>query len=238
MRLPMSRNNMISSRHILAAASAFVIAFSNISARAGDPARSAEYDYEPPVPGSYQLPVIKTAADGVVLDAQGRTLHLRDVTRGRVTVLSFIYSRCADGRACPYATGVLGQLRRLSAEDPALASGLRLVSMSFDPAVDTPAQMATYASVAGNDPHAAEWRFLTTASPRDLQPILEAYGQAVNRKANPNDPTGPLNHNLRVFLIDRLGRVRNIYSSGMLDVRLVLADVRTLLIESQSSALR
>jgi cytochrome oxidase Cu insertion factor (SCO1/SenC/PrrC family) len=53
----------------------------------------------------------------------------------------------------------------------------------------------------------------------------------VQRKQNPNDPTGPLQHNLRVFLIDRTGHVRNIYSSGTLDVRLVLADVRTLLME-------
>jgi hypothetical protein len=35
----------------------------------------------------------------------------------------------------------------------------------------------------------------------------------------------------RVFLIDRSGRVRNIHSSGTLDVRLVLTDVQTLLME-------
>ena len=33
------------------------------------------------------------------------------------------------------------------------------------------------------------------------------------------------------ILIDRDGNIRNIYSSGTLDVRLVLADVRTLLAE-------
>jgi protein SCO1/2 len=36
---------------------------------------------------------------------------------------------------------------------------------------------------------------------------------------------------LRVFLIDRDGNIRNIYSSGTLDVRLVLADIKTLLAE-------
>ena len=40
-----------------------------------------------------------------------------------------------------------------------------------------------------------------------------------------------LYHILRVFLIDREGRIRNIYSSGTLDPRLVLADVKTLLLE-------
>jgi protein SCO1 len=68
-----------------------------------------------------------------------------------------------------------------------------------------------------------------------LQPILAAYGQAVDRKQNPYDPTGPLNHTLRVFLIDRAGNIRNIYSSGTLDARLVLADVKTLLLEESQT---
>jgi cytochrome oxidase Cu insertion factor (SCO1/SenC/PrrC family) len=220
---------------VLSSALAFLLVPGIITCVADLP-RSAEYDYDPPAPGTYRLPVIKTAADGAVLDSQGHALRLRDVTRDRVTVLSFIYSRCADARACPYATGVLAQLHRLSADDPALADGLRLVSMSFDPAVDTPAQMAAYAGLARTDRRAAEWRFLTTESPEQLRPILDAYGQAVSRKQNPSDPAGPLNHNLRVVLIDRRGRVRNIYSTGTLDVRLVLADVRTLLLESEKGS--
>jgi len=43
--------------------------------------------------------------------------------------------------------------------------------------------------------------------------------------------TGPVYHPLRVFLIDRDRRIRNIYSSGTLDPRLMLADVKTLLLE-------
>ena len=193
---------------------------------------AAEFDYEPPRPGSYALPVVRSAADGEVLDTMGRSLRLRDLTRGRVTVMSFIYTRCSAARACPYATGVLRELHRASAEDAALASGLRLVSMSFDPANDMPQRMADYAAFGRSNKPTAEWRFVTTASKEKLQPILEAYGQAVDRKQNPADPTGPLNHTLRVFLIDREGRVRNIYSSATLDTRLVLADVKTLMMEN------
>lgn len=54
----------------------------------------------------------------------------------------------------------------------------------------------------------------------------------MDKKQNPLAPTGPLNHTLRVFLVDSAGNILNIYSSGTLDVRLVLADVRTLLLES------
>lgn len=195
----------------------------------GSSSRSSEYDYDTPVPGSYTLPVIKPAADGEVVDTRGIPMQLRNLTHDRVTVMSFIYTRCAAAKACPYATGVLRQLHRLSADDPALAKKMRLVSMSFDPANDTPERMAAYSAQASERPNAAEWRFITTRSPQKLQPILDAFGQAVDRKANPHDPTGPLNHTLRVFLIDRDGNVRNIYSSGTLDVRLVLADVRTLM---------
>jgi protein SCO1 len=53
----------------------------------------------------------------------------------------------------------------------------------------------------------------------------------VDKRANASDPQGPLYHTLRVFLIDREGLIRNIYSSGTLDPRLIVADVKTLLLE-------
>jgi cytochrome oxidase Cu insertion factor (SCO1/SenC/PrrC family) len=210
----------------------FITGWLGGTALATDLPRSGDYDYVPPAPGSYTLPVVKSAADGEVLDSTGRPLHLRELTRGRVTVLSFIYTRCAARKACPYATGVLMELHQRSSQDPQLAKHMRLVSLSFDPEGDTPERMAAYARVAEGTASAAQWHFLTTRSQSELQPILEAYGQAVDRKRNPLDPTGPLNHTLRVFLIDAEGTIRNIYSADTLDPRLVLADVRTLLMES------
>jgi protein SCO1 len=111
---------------------------------------------------------------------------------------------------------------------------MRLVSMSFDPGNDTPERMGAYAKVAQSGKPAAEWRFITTRSQEKLNPILAAYGQAVDAKRNASDRAGPLNHTLRVYLIDREGSIRNIYSSGTLDVRLVLADVKTLLLEEKT----
>jgi protein SCO1/2 len=61
---------------------------------------------------------------------------------------------------------------------------------------------------------------VTEKSCAELESILNGYGQAVDNRQNASDPQGPLYHVLRVFLIDRGGRIRNIYSSGMLDVRL------------------
>jgi cytochrome oxidase Cu insertion factor (SCO1/SenC/PrrC family) len=73
--------------------------------------------------------------------------------------------------------------------------------------------------------------FATAKSRQELDAILNGYGQAVDKRSNPNDPQGPLYHVLRVFLIDCEGRIRNIYSSATLDPRLVVADVKTLLLE-------
>ena len=193
--------------------------------------RDSDYDYDPPVPGSYSLPVVRTAADGAIFDSNGKPLNLRDLTHGRITVLSFIYTRCAAMKACPYAAGVLNQLHLLSVDEPTLAKNMRLVSMSFDPDYDTPQRLAAYSEKFLEEKSGCEWRFATAKSRADLESILAAYGQAVDKRANASDPQGPLYHTLRVFLIDREGRIRNIYSSGTLDPRLVVADVKTLLLE-------
>jgi protein SCO1 len=193
--------------------------------------RNSDYDYDAPVPGSYTLPVVKAAVDGALLETNGKPISLRDLTRGRITVLSFIYTRCAAPKACPYATNVLGQLQLGSAEDKTLAKNMRLVSVSFDPEHDTPQRLAAYAEAVRETKSGCEWRFATAKSRAELNTILNAYGQAVDQRSNPADPQGPLYHILRIFLIDGQGRIRNIYSSGTLDPRLVLADVKTLVLE-------
>ncbi|MCC7373373.1 MAG: SCO family protein [Verrucomicrobiales bacterium] len=211
-----------------------LLAGTSLGALAATRETSTDYDYPPPAPGTYTLPVIKRAADGALLDVTGQPVRLASLTRGRITLMSFIYTRCANTKACPYATGVLLQIHRASTDDPRLSSHLRLVSMSFDPAIDTPTRMADYANLFSRRAGAAPWHFVTARNQEDLQPVLDAYGQAVDRKENPADPTGPLNHTLRVFLVDAAGFIRNIYSSGTLDPRLVLADIQTLMLETSA----
>ena len=214
----------------------FLILSSACLSSAADFARDPDYDYDPPLPGSYTLPVVKLASDGALLDTDNKTVNLRDLTHERVTVLSFIYTRCAAPKACSYATGVLGQLHDLSANDTALTKNMRLVSISFDPEYDTPQHLAAYSENVREAKPGCEWRFVTARSPADLKPILAGYDQAVDKRPNELDPQGPLYHILRVFLIDREGRIRNIYSSGTLDPRLVLADVKTLLLEEDKTS--
>ncbi|SDW24488.1 cytochrome c peroxidase [Thiocapsa roseopersicina] len=192
-----------------------------------------ELGYALPAPGSYRLPPLGRAADGEVLDTRGETRSLGALLDGRVTVLSFIYQSCHDTSGCPLATTVLHRIRQDTAREPELAERLRLISLSFDPDRDTPEHMAHLAHNFRFVEGGSDWLFLTTASQEKLQPILDAYGQAMMRERGPDgEETGDLAHVLRVFLIDSERRIRNIYSPSFLHPDLVLNDVRTLFAEA------
>jgi protein SCO1/2 len=193
-----------------------------------EPPRPAGFDYDPPEPGGYRLPPLGVAADGVALDESGAERRLHGLMKGRITVLSFIYTRCGD--ICPLGTMLMRDLHEATAEDPGLTAGLRLITMSFDPDHDTSEVMAREAQALRGD-KGAGWYFLTARDKGELREILAAYDQRVLTKAGP-DAGGPLAHQLRVYLIDREQRVRNIYSLDFLDPRLVLADIRTLMLET------
>jgi len=188
-------------------------------------------EFNAPAPGTYQLPVIKPAPDGAVLDTNGVPRRLHRLMAGKVVVLSFVYTQCSDARGCPLATAVLYQIHRATASDPALAERLKLMTLSFDPAHDTPAVMARYARASEPAVRVSEWDRLTTTSDRALAPILAGYGQLVTRPTS--SQAGGLSHRLRVYLIDPQQRIRNIYGLDFLDPDLLLADVRTLLLEEQ-----
>jgi len=194
--------------------------------------RTEEYDYEPPAPGSYRLPPIKAAGDGQVLNSNGRERRLHELFDGRITVLAFIYTRCADPQGCPLSLGLLYDLAHVAARDPVIGDSLRLIALSFDPAHDTAEIMARYATGMDQGSEAAPM-FLTTRSAAKLGPILEAYNQPIGRKTDADDPFGPFTHQLRVYLIGRDKDIRNIYSLGFLDPRLVITDIRTLLLEER-----
>lgn len=196
-------------------------------------ARAAAPGYSPlefaaPAPGTYELPALGRAGDGRVLDDSGRALRLSELYGDKAVVLSLIYTSCADRDGCPLASFVLSLVQREAAADPLLRESLRLVSLSFDPVRDDPARMRGYASTLRRD--GFDWRFLTCASEQELAPILESFGQGVHPELG-HDAGAPevLAHLLRVYLIDRQGRVRNVYTPSFLHSDLLLADIRTIL---------
>jgi cytochrome c peroxidase len=191
--------------------------------------------YPAPEPGTYELPVLGTAADGTVLDASGARRRLHDVLGDKIVVLSFAYTSCPDPNACPLAAHVLSRVQQRALEDPAVGSHVRLITLSFDPARDGPAAMRHYGSRVARE--GADWRFLTTDSKASLAPILSAYGQSIVKERDEDGrPLGTISHVLRVYLIDRDKRIRNIYTTSFLHADTVWSDIRTVLGEGGEEA--
>jgi len=197
-------------------------------------AAPAQLEFEPPALGTYELQRIMRAADGRVLDTAGRTHGLSRFTGGKVTLLSFIYSSCADPGGCPYAYMVFHQLQTRLERNPRLAGLVRLVSLSFDPVRDTPEVLALYAGDHARAGRPVEWAFLTTGTVKDLLPILDGFGQDVFLDIDPasGEHLGTYSHVLKVFLIDRERTVREIYTTTYLMPEMVYNDIVTLLLEA------
>ncbi len=180
--------------------------------------------FEPPAPGSYELPVINRVASHQLLGPSGLPESLLAIGRGELALVSFVYLQCDE--ACPLSTALLHDLDRELAREKALAGRVELVTVSFDPARDRPEQMAELRERMAPQ---GRWRFLTAKDAEALRPVLADFGQdAVWIPGGKNAPDA-LRHVLKVFLVDASGAVRQIYSTGFLDLRLVLADLRTLL---------
>jgi cytochrome oxidase Cu insertion factor (SCO1/SenC/PrrC family) len=184
-------------------------------------------EYTPPAPGTYELPVVDSIDDHPLVDEDGRAVRLFELTRDRVAVVAFVYTTCVETAGCPLAQSVLHRLDRALAADGELRRHVVLVSLSFDPERDDPTRLS--AIRAANAPK-SDWRFMTTSGEETLSPLLEDFGQPVARlRFTDGRWTGLYRHVLKVFLLDPDHRIRNVYSTGLLDADLVLSDVRTLL---------
>jgi cytochrome oxidase Cu insertion factor (SCO1/SenC/PrrC family) len=195
-----------------------------LDSRAPSTAIAPRTRFDAPTPGSYELPAIDRVAPHDLLGISGLSERLIAIGPGELALVSFVYLSCDE--ACPLSTALLHQLDRALAEDAELAKRIELVTVSFDPARDTPQAMA---ELHDRMAPRGRWRFLTAKDEASLRPVLADFGQdAVWIPGGKNAPDA-LRHVLKVYLVDAGGAVRQIYSTGFLDVRLVLADLRTLL---------
>ena len=192
--------------------------------------QGAEFQFDPPAPGSYSLPPIKRAPDGVVIDIDGQERTLAEITEGKISLVSFVYFMCGDVNGCPLAISTLYNIYDGSAAVPALSDKVQLLTVSFDPERDTVEAIEAFHYPVTSDPDADKkigWDVLTTSGQAALQPILDGYGQAVDR----SDDQETISHLLRIFLVDREGVIRNVYGLGLIDPRLIMTDVETLMME-------
>ncbi len=219
-------------RCTLAAALAvmLLLPFPLVAHEADAPPPQTSYRYEAPPPGSYQLPPIHRVSDHELLAADGTPAPLLGLASSEAALVSFVYLSC--GEACPLATAMLHRIDRLLADDVDLATRVQLVTVSFDPARDTPTRMRTLEDSLHPK---SRWRFLTAKDTEALAPVLADFGQDAVWIPSAAEETAPdrLRHVLKVFLVDHQRRVRNVYSTGMMDVRLVTNDLRTVIAEAR-----
>lgn len=159
------------------------------------------------------------APDDPLQDQTGATRKLSD-WRGRAVAVTFVYTRCPLPDFCPLIDRRFGELQRAIAGDARLRDRVHLVSISFDPAHDTPAVIKAHAAARGADPRT--WSYLT-GPPAAIDHVTSRFGvSALTSKDAPQTIT----HNLRTAVIDRKGRLVAIHSGSEWTVDGLLADLR------------
>lgn len=160
--------------------------------------------------------------DAALIDQADRRRSLSE-WKGTPTLVTFIYMRCPLPTFCPLMDQNFAAIQRAVADDDTLRGRVRLVSVSFDPEHDTPAQLSRHAAKLKADP--AVWTFLT-GDRVTIDRLAGRFGVGVIRTA---DGSKEITHNLRTTLIGADGRVAKIYSGGDWTPRTALADLRNVL---------
>lgn len=192
-----------------------LLAASGAAADQGAPSlRSAT----PPLAKTAFLPVIKLAPDFTLMSQSGQPVHLSDL-RGKVVLLDFFYASCPD--ICPLITAKMAKLRRRLSHQGMLGKQVVLLSASFDPGKDTPEALRRYAKGVAAEP--GSWFFLR-GNDSEVIHVLRDYDVWVKRY-----PDGSFDHSMRLYLIDRQGRIREIYNYNFFTIEQALLDIQSLL---------
>lgn len=159
-----------------------------------------------------ELPVYWEAPEFTLVNQLGDTVRTRDL-RGTVWVASFIFTNCTG--VCPLITAKMALLRDSLDSTGLLGGEVRLVSVSVDPARDTPDVLRRYAERFGGSPP-AQWAFLTGTPPEAVRRLIQQgfHVSAVFDEAQA-DPAAnyQVQHTPRIMLVDREGQVRGTYDA-------------------------
>jgi protein SCO1/2 len=127
--------------------------------------------------------------------------------RGKWLLVDFIYTRCPA--FCTVLGGDFAQLERQLA-GPIAQGRVQLLSISFDPTQDPPAQLAAYLRrFRGQD---MGWQATRPLTADGLQSLTEAFGVTIIQ-----DRLGGYTHNAAIHLVDPEGRLVDIFDLGDLD---------------------
>lgn len=151
-------------------------------------------------------PVLHPLPDFTARDQAGHEFRLSSL-HGQVWVANFIFTDCPS--VCPMLTAQMSNFQRRMAPQ---APELRYVSISVDPARDTPEVLAAYA--ARHQADLRTWRFLTLGDHQATTDLL-MRGFRVRMGERESQPGGgyDIMHASHFVLVDGQQRVRGYYST-------------------------
>jgi protein SCO1/2 len=184
----------------------------------------AKADYLPPVQYRPLTPG-ESIPDFSFLNQSGRTIHLAQF-RGKVLLLTFIYTRCPLANFCPRMSRNFAEIDKALAADPSLYKNTHLLSVSFDPAYDTPAVLRSYGGAYTGKytkETFAHWDFAAPPQ-KELPRVLRFFLVGVTPGENHT-----LTHSLSTIVITPDGKIYKWYPTNDWTPRQLLADVKELL---------
>jgi protein SCO1/2 len=129
-----------------------------------------------------------------LIDQAGNPLALADLA-GSALLVDFIYTQCPG--PCPILTSThIAAQRQL---DPSVREGSRFLSITLDPAYDSPEILAAHAKQRGVD--LDHWSFLT-GPPEEVARVVRSFGVGSTRNAQ-----GEIDHLVVSYLIDQRGQI-------------------------------
>lgn len=169
--------------------------------------------------GEEPIPELLPIGPFSLTNQEGRSVSLADL-RGKVWIASFIFTSCPD--ICPVMSSQVANLhRRIEHED------VRFVSVSVDPAHDTPEQLREYAGRFRADPE--RWWFLTTREPDEMRGIIErAFRMPSGERQERVDGRYDILHSPRFMLVDRRGMLRGLYETDAAGMERLVRDIERL----------
>lgn len=151
--------------------------------------------HESNLPKLFAVPNAKLVTDA------GKSVQL-DAMKGYVTVYDFIFTNCAG--TCPMMTATMRRLTgAIDKSQP-----VRFVSISVDPARDTPEALRQYAARVRNDDR---WLFLT--GDRNTIVHLSVDGFKLAAGGTTATAAEPLLHSSKLVIADKRGMIREYYGA-------------------------
>ena len=164
----------------------------------------ARPDTKPAV--QYHVPQVGDAVpDFALLNQSGKTIHLAQF-RGKVVLLTFIYTRCPLADFCPRMSSNFAEIDRALETDPKMYAKTHLLSVSFDPNYDTPQVLRSYGGAHTGKFTEEEFRHWDFAAPSvaELSKMEQFFDMGVTGESS--DPSS-IQHSLSTVLIGKDGRV-------------------------------